>query len=135
MSETAILAAARAAAAAALPAAKDWSDDPADPKVDKLDAFVASLTRDGAQPASMGSSLEDVQLTLEVEVFSKYGPTENGRDMITGKGRLVQAALLASPAIKSLVHYMTGETLEVDLAQGETRLARATVQVAVLATI
>jgi hypothetical protein len=135
MTETAILTAAQAAVAAALPLAKDWTDDPADPKVNKLDAFVVSLTRDGATKASMGSDLEDVDLSLEVEIFSKYGPNDNGRDLATAKGRLVQAALVASPALKSLVHYMTGETLEVDLAQGEQRLSRATVQVSVLATI
>lgn len=134
MSESAILAAARAAVAAALPGAKDWSDDPADPKVGRLDVFVVTLTRDDATPAAMGSDLEECQLTLEVEVFTKYRPADDGRAQATTLGAQVKDALLSDPAIRALVDFQRAIGLEVDLAKGEERLARATVQHEILAT-
>lgn len=135
MSESAILERAQAVVLAALPNSKDWSDDPSDPRPDKLDAFVVSLTRDSAMPASMGSTLEECQLSLEVEVFTKYGANEDGRNRATIKGRTVQTALMADATIKGLVDYMTGDALEVDLAVGENRMARAMIQIAILATV
>jgi len=134
MSETAILTAARAVVAAALPQATDWSDDPANVRPDKLDAFVVTVTRDGAVPAAMQSDLEEVQLTIEVEVFGKYGPTEDGREIIGTKGEAVRAALRADATLAALLDLITGSTFEVDLAQGDTRLARATVGLSVQAT-
>jgi len=135
MSEQLILERAQAVVLAALPGSKDWTDDSADPKPDKLDAFVVSLTRDSAMPASMGSTLEECQLSLEVEVFTKYAATADGRSQATVKGRAVQAAIQADATIKSLVDYMTGDALEVDLAKGEERVARAMIQISILATV
>ena len=134
MSESAILTAARAVVSAALPLAKDWSDDPANVRPDKLDAFVVSVTRDGATPAAMGSTLEEVQLTIEVEIFGKYSASQDGRALIGGKGETVRTALRSDAALLSLLDFVTGVTFEVDLAQGENRLARATVALNVQAT-
>lgn len=134
MSETAILAAARAAISTALPQAKDWSDDPANIRPDKLDAFVVTVTRDGAAPASMGSGAEEVQLTIEAEVFGNFRPSEDGREVIGAKGEVVRAALRQNAALLGLLDMITGSTFEVDLAAGDTRLARATVGLSVQAT-
>lgn len=134
MSETAILTAARAVVAATLPQAKDWSDDPANVRPDKLDAFVVTVTRDGGVPAAMGSSLEEVQLTIEVEIFGAFKHDQDGRAIIGAKGEAVRSALRASPPLLALLDLINGSTFEVDLASGDTRLARATVGLAVQAT-
>lgn len=135
MSETAILTAARAAVTTAMPTAKDWSDDPSDPMPDQLDAFVVSLTRDNAIPAAMGSALEQVQLTLEIEIFGKYGPSDPGRADMDTKGRLARAAILSDSTIAALTDHINSQTLEVDLARGETRMAMAAVTFSIDATI
>ena len=134
MSESAILTAARAAVAAALPGGKDWSDDPANIRPDKLDAFAVTVTRDGAVPAAMGSTQEEVQLTIGVEVFTEYGPTQNGRALASARGEAVRAALRSDPALAAAIDFITGAAMDVDLAKGERRLARATVEMSVLAT-
>ncbi|AKY02687.1 minor tail protein [Rhodobacter phage RcSaxon] len=134
MSESAILTAARAAVAAALPGGKDWSDDPANIRPDKLDAFAVTVTRDGAVPAAMGSAQEEVQLTIGVEVFTEYGPAQNGRALASVKGEAIRAALRSDPALAAAIDFITGAAMDVDLAKGERRLARATVEMSVLAT-
>jgi hypothetical protein len=126
MSETAICLAARSAVQTALPAAIDWSDDPADVRVDKLDAFVVTLVRDASEPAAMGSPLEDVQLTLEIEVFGAYTTAQNGRVLIGDKALAARAAVRADPALADLCYRIQGAAFDVEIAAGETRLARAT---------
>jgi hypothetical protein len=134
MSETAILAAARAAVSAALPLAKDWTDDPANVKPDKLDAFVVEVRRDGATFAAMGSTLEEVQLTIQVEVFTKYAPNQDGRALVGVKGEAARAALMSAGPLAALLDVILGATFDVDVAAGETRLARATVGLSVQST-
>lgn len=134
MSEAAILTAARAVVAAALPGWRDWSDDPAAVRPDRLGAFVVTVSRDGASPEAMGSPREEVQMTIAAELFMDYGPEERGRDVASARGALVRDALRRSPAIRALVDFVTGAALDVDLSTGERRLARATVGVSVLAT-
>ena len=126
MSETAICQAARSAVLTALPAAIDWSDDPADVRVDKLDAFVVTLVRDASEPVAMGSDLEDVQLTLEIEVFGAYSTAQNGRVLIGDKALAARAAVRSDPAIAALCYRIQGAAFDVEIAAGETRLARAT---------
>jgi hypothetical protein len=126
MSETAILSAARAAVAAALPAAIDWSDDPADVRVDKLDAFVVTLVRDSSEIISMGSSLEDVQLTLEVESFGTYAAAQDGQTLIGDKALAARAAIRSDPAFAALCYLIQGGAFDVEIAAGESRMARAT---------
>lgn len=126
MSETAICQAARAVVLVALPSAIDWSDDPADVRVDKLDAFVVTLVRDASEPVSMGSSLEDVQLTLEIEVFGAYTTAQNGRVLIGDKALAARTAVRADPSISALCYRVQGAAFDVEIAAGETRLARAT---------
>lgn len=133
MSETAILDAARASVATALPAAKDWSDDPADVRADKLDAYVVTLVRDSSEPVSSGSSFEDVQLTLEVEVFTAYKEGQPGRTMAGDKGNAARAALKSDAALAALCYRIQGAGMDVDIAAGETRFARATVTLSVSA--
>jgi len=134
MSEAAILTAARAAVASALPGWRDWSDDPAAVRPDKLGAFLVSVTRDSAVPEAMGSSREEVQLTVAAELFMEYTPDASGRDIASTRGALVRDALRQSPAIRGLVDFVIGAALDVDLAAGERRVARASVGVSVLAT-
>lgn len=134
MSESAILTAARAAVAAALPGGKDWSDDPANIRPDKLDAFAVTVTRDGAVPAAMGSAQEEVQLTIGVEVFSEFSPGQNGRALAFAQAEAIRAALRLHPALAALIDFITGAATDVDLAAGEKRLARATVEMNVQAT-
>lgn len=134
MSEAAILTAARAAVAQALPGWRDWSDDPSAVRPDKLGAFLVAVTRDGAVPEAMGSTREEVQMTIAAELFMEYGPEDRGRDVASARGQVVRDALRLSPAIRGLVDFVTGAALDVDLAQGERRLARANVGVSVLAT-
>lgn len=135
MSETAIFEAARAAAVAALPGVKDWSDNPSDPMPGKLDAIVVILSRDGAVASAMGSGQEEVQLTLEVEVFGQFGPNDSGRADMRAKAETVLAAILAAAALEALVDHLHCQTLDVDLAKGETRLARAAITFSIEATI
>ncbi|WP_170561399.1 hypothetical protein [Ruegeria atlantica] len=127
MSESAILSAARAVAAATFPTAKDWSDDPANIKPESMPAFVVTVTRDGATQEAMGSDLEEVQLTIEVEVFDAYETNQDGREVIGAKGEAVRDALKADAALDALLDRVTGSTFEVDIASGRKRLARATV--------
>lgn len=134
MSETAILSAARTVAAATFPTAKDWSDDPANIKPESMPAFVVTVTRDGATQEAMGSDLEEVQLTIEVEVFDKYKASEDGRQVIGAKGEAIRAALRSDAALDALLDRVIGSTYEVDIAAGKERLARATVGLAVEAT-
>lgn len=134
MSEAAILTAARAVVAAALPGWRDWSDDPAAVRPDKLGAFSVYVTRDGAVPESMGSTREEVALTVAAELFMEYGPGERGRDVASARGAAVRNALRLSPEVRAVVDFVTGASLDVDLASGERRIARATVGVSVTAT-
>lgn len=124
MSETAILTAARAAVLAALPNAKDWTDDPSDPRPDKLDAFVVTLTRTGSERTSMGSAIEDVALDLEVEVFTVFSATENGNTKAGDLGRVARAAIIADPTISSLCYLVQGAGFSTEMGQSEVRLAR-----------
>lgn len=134
MSEAAILEAARAVVASALPGWRDWSDDPAAVRPDKLGAFLVTVTRDGAVPEAMGSTREEVALTIGAELFMEYGPTERGRDLASARGGTVRDALRLDPGVRAAVDFVTGAALDVDLANGERRLARATVAVSVMAT-
>lgn len=134
MSEAAILAAARAVVASVLPGWRDWSDDPAAVRPDKLGAFAVHVSRDGAVPESMGSTREEVTLTIGTELFLEYGPTERGRDLAHARGALVRDAIRAAPSVRAVVDFVTGAALDVDLSTGERRIARATVGVTVLAT-
>lgn len=135
MSEDLILAAARATLAAALPGCKDWSDDPAAIRPDKLGAFIVTLTRDSATPAAMGSMQEEVQLTVRAEFFMEYEAREPGRELATVKGRAMREALRTSSTIRPLVDFVLGSNLDVELASGDRRLARVLVGLSVLATI
>lgn len=134
MSEAAILTAARAVVAAALPDWRDWSDDPAAVRPDKMGAFAVFLSRDSAVPESMGSTREEVALTIGVELFMEYTPAERGRDLAHGRGAAVRDALRLAPEVRAVVDFVTGAALDVDLATGERRIARATVGVSVMAT-
>jgi len=134
MSETALYLAARAAVAIALPSAKDWSNDPADPRPDKLDAYVVTVTRDSAIAESMGSDLEEVDLTIQIEIFGKYAKVDDGRAGMKTKGEAVKQAIATNPAVLALLDTIHGQTLDVDIAAGETRLARATISLSVQAT-
>ena len=125
MSETAISLAARSAVQTALPAAIDWSDDRADVRVDKLDAFVVTLVRDASEPAAMGSPLEDVQLTLEIEVFGTYTTAQNGRTLIGDKALAARDAVRVDSAISAFCYRIQGAAFDVEIAAGQTRLARA----------
>ncbi len=124
MSETAILTAARAAVAASLPNAKDWTDDPSDPRPDKLDAFVLTLNRTGSEPASMGSDLEDVTMDLEVEIFTTFTPSEEGTAKASALGRTARAAIMADSVISALCYRVQGGAFTVEIGQSEIRLAR-----------
>lgn len=135
MSESAIFDAARAAVDAALPAAKDWSDNPADPSVAKRPAFVITLEREGAETAAMGSILEEVELLVTVEVFASFDPSEDGRNIVRDMATLAAASIKSSPALLALTDRMVTTGLEVDLAGGKERIARAALEVSVEATI
>lgn len=134
MSESAIQAAARAVVSQCLPGWRDWSDDPAAVRPDKLGAFLVSVTRDGAVPEAMGSAREEVSMTVGVELLMEFNPAERGRDVAAARGQLVRDALRLSPEIRGLVDFVTGAALDVDLAAGERRVARAQVAVSVMAT-
>lgn len=134
MSEAAILTAARAVVATALPGWRDWSDDPSAIRPDKLGAFLVSVTRDGAVPESMGSTREEVSMTVGVELLMEFTPADRGRDVVSARGQLVRDALRLSPEIRGLVDFVTGAALDVDLAAGERRVARAQIAVSVMAT-
>lgn len=135
MSEEAILTAARSTVAAALPGWRDWSDDPAAVKPDKLGAFLVVLSRDSAQPESMGSAREEVQLTIRAELFFEFAPATPGRTVATMRGAAVREALRQSVTIRPLVDFILGSTLDVDLGAAERRIARASVSLSVLTTI
>lgn len=134
MSEQAILAAARAAMVAAFPAARDWSDDPAAIKPDKLGAFSVTVERNGATPAAMGSPLSEVSLTVGVDLFSEFGAYDAGREVATRDGHLAAAAIMAAPDFVRLTDFVVNSALSVDLAQAEKRLARVSVALTVIST-
>lgn len=134
MSETAILGVARTVMSAALPLAVDWSDDPADPKVDKKDAFVVTVTRDGATAAAMGSPLEEVQLTVQVEIFGHFKPSEDGKAIMGAKAETARAALVNAPALLAMTDVIRSSSFDIELAPGDVRLARATLGLSVQAT-
>lgn len=134
MSEAAILTAARAAVSAALPGWRDWSDDPAAIKPDKMGAFAVTVTRNGATRAAMGSTAEEVALTVAADVFLEFGAYENGRQIATARGSEAAEAIKRDPDFRRLVDFVTGAASDVELASGEKRLARASVALSVLAT-
>lgn len=134
MSEAAILAAARSVVSATLPGWRDWSDDPHAIRPDKLGAFLVSVTRDSAVPEAMGSKREEVSMTVGVELLMEFAPGDRGRDIASARGQLVRDAVRLAPEIQGLVDFMTGSALDVDLAPGERRLARAQIGVSVMAT-
>lgn len=133
--EVGILTRAIAIVTAALPGFADWSDNSADPDESELPCFSVSLVRDGAVPAGMGTTLEEVQLTLEVEIFIKYRPAENGRLMAQENGEVVKSAVRGDPELQAMIDYMGGATNEVDLSKGQTRFARSTVALSLEATV
>ena len=135
MSESAILTAARAIVAATLPGFRDWSDNPAAIKPDKLGAFHVTVTRNSAAPAAMGSRAEEVNLTVATDIFLEFGAHDDGRRIATERGQAILKAWRAAPDIARLVDFTIGTSLDVELAQAESRLARATVALSVLATI
>ncbi|MEL6587023.1 MAG: hypothetical protein AAFY65_13255 [Pseudomonadota bacterium] len=135
MSESAIFSAARAAVTSELRSAKDWSDNPADPKVNRRPAFLVTLTREGAEPAAMGSPLEEVDLLLTVEVFAAYDHAEAGRNLVRDMADAASATLKASSDLRALTDRMVTTGLEVDLAGGENRIARATLEITLEATL
>ena len=134
MSESAIQAAAQAAVAIAVADAKDWSNNPADIMPDNLPAFTVTVTRDGAIPAAMGSDLEEVQITIEVEYFAQFGRGDNGRAITSAAGEAIRAALRSDATLNALSDFTTGANLEVELAQKKNRMGRATVTLSVEAT-
>lgn len=83
----------------------------------------------------MGSSREEVQLTIRAEMFMEYTPAEKGREIATARGAAVREALRQSSTIRPLVDFILGSTLDVDLGTAERRIARAAVSLSVLATI
>lgn len=135
MSEAAILRAYRDAVALAMPDANDWSDNPNDPRKDKLPAFVVSIGRDGAVPSSMKSAEEEVQLSVEVEIYLDYHRNDEGRDVARQRAELVRSEILGFAPLSALVDLINCTGAEVDLSPGEKRTARADVSFDVLATI
>ncbi len=134
MSEATLFTAARDAVSAALPGARDWSDNPSDPKPNRLGAFVVSVTRDKASAAAMGSDQEEVELTIQVEVFDKYEATEQGRADMKAKGNLIQAQMVTLINALPFVDRVHFQTLEIELAQGEKRFAYGDLSFSVEAT-
>ena len=134
MSESAFQAAAQAAVALAVPNAKDWSHNPADIMPDNLPAFLVTVTRDGAVQDAMGSDLEEVQITIEVEYFAQFDPGEDGRTITTAAGEVIRDALRADATLRALSDLITGATLDVEMAQKRNRMGRATVTLSVEAT-
>ncbi len=134
MSEVSLLTAARAAVTTALPGARDWSDNPSDPRPNRLGAYVISVTRDKATAAAMGSDQEEVELTIQVEVFDKFDAAEQGRADMKAKANLISEQML--PAINALpfVDRAHFQTLEIELAQGEKRFAYGDLSFSVEAT-
>lgn len=135
MTETAIYSAARLAAFNALPDVKDWSDDAADPEPGRLDALVVTLTRDKSESSAMGATTEDVQLTLQVELFSKYGAKEPGREIMRGKIETVRDAIKANAPLVGLVDYMICQSVDVDVGKADHRFSLGTLTFEIWATV
>jgi hypothetical protein len=63
---------------------------------------------------------------LEIEVFGAYTTAQNGRTLIGDKALAARAAVRVDPAIAALCYRVQGAAFDVEIAAGETRLARAT---------
>lgn len=129
MSETALLAAARLAVATALPGLSDWSDNPNKITSKDMPAFALAVERVSSEPSAAGAVVEDVELTITVDVFQLFGPQQTGRALAGTQAETARAGLLADATLRGLTYWLQGATFETDTDPGEHRYATATVTV------
>lgn len=133
MSETALFAAARLAVATALSGVSDWSENPNKLTPKSMPAFCVEVERIGSEPVAAGSAVEDVDLTIRVDVFQAYGRDQNGKELAGTQAETARAAILSDPDIRALTYWRQGDGFETDSDPGEDRYATATVTVSVKA--
>lgn len=135
MSESAILAAARAATVAHLSGVTDKSDRPEDLLEKDLPAFIASLERLGAERTAMGAATFDATLELTVEIFREVTPGADPRAVMQAEAEGLAVHLAGAPTIAALVDDAIPTTIENDLDRGRGKLVRGTVKLQIMAEV
>lgn len=131
MGDSAVFAALRTLATSAITGSTDRSDDPnaVDPKAGP--EIVVELERTSAERISMESAEFDVQATAQIEVFRRPTTPASARTEGQADASAIADAIASSAALEAVTVDFSVPTTDVQVAEGEYRVVKATATISI----